>query len=138
MSAQRQDEVIYDAFKARCSALMENVAGTFRKRGYGVSEVQDISCDEYQWEFSVEREGERPVSVILTLHEEAAYEGEGGGCNWSLQGIEDGGRISFDLSPFNWTEKCWVPMDDIDAVGERLAVIEGVAGDAVVDYMEAA
>jgi hypothetical protein len=96
-----------------------------------LSEVYDMSCDDYSWSFTVKPDAASSdgdmLDVNLKLDEEATFEGEGEGLTFSLDMVWWGGEIAGGMAPNNYTDECWVDSSDEAAVAERYAFFEGDA-----------
>ena len=111
-----------------------------------VSEVWDMSGDDYSWAFTVKptaaSSDDDMLDVTLKLDEQAQYEGEGDGLTFSLDMVWWGGEIAGGMAPYNYTDECWVDSSDEAAVAERYRFFDGEpfvqgAADHIVKVMAA-
>ena len=74
-----------------------------------------MSSDEYWWSLLADVDGVK-VDVSFKICESEQYDGEKGGVNFSVDVVEFGGRILGGLTPFNYSDACWVDRRDADAI----------------------
>lgn len=119
---------IRDKYAARIEAYLDGVAKLFRDHGWEASEVMDMSADEYEWCILVAPEGQdvrgpRSIAVEFEIVEAMEYDGHPG-VSFKIDLIGHGGYIVGGLAPYNYTDECWVPMDDVEAVEARFSICE--------------
>jgi hypothetical protein len=126
---------IYEDRKDRIKAIMEKIRDACKEAGLVPdAEPFDMSCDEYQWALIVRKE-KRPTvddrdytdvdyDVTLKVCESEEYDGTENGITFAVDVCTVGGRIVGGLSPYNYSDQCWVSVADADAVEERFAIIE--------------
>ncbi len=110
-------------YQKRILGLMNRIADTLREAGYEVEGPWDMTCDEYWWSLLADVDGVK-VDVSFKICESEQYDGENGGVNFAVDVVEFGGRILGGLTPFNYTDACWVARSDKDAIEERFAIME--------------
>lgn len=113
-----------------------------------IGETYDMHCDEYRWSFNVCRADQEQaaehepqgVDVSFVICESEQYDGEENGVNFAVEIVGVGGQIVGGITPYNYTERCWVPRDDEDAVEERFKLVEQApASDAaylIVEFLK--
>lgn len=74
------------------------------------------------------------VDFTVTLLEEVAREGEGKGVAWSIDAVEEGGRIMAGCTPHNYTARLWVAVDSPE-VEERFQAFEEMVEEMVEETM---
>lgn len=90
--------------------------------------------DEFRWTFTVqtaeqvadEEEGAdmEGVDVTFKIVESEQHDGEEDGVNFCTDIVTIEGRILGGMTPYNYTEQCWVKRSDPDAVDERFQIME--------------
>ena len=114
---------IKNKYEKRIMAILERIADVLRETGFGVEGPWDLSSDDYWWALLADVDGVR-VDVSFKICESEQYDGEKGGVNFTLDIVEEGGRIIGGLTPFNYTDRCWVGRKDKQAVEERFRLLE--------------
>jgi hypothetical protein len=123
-------------YQKRAMAILNRIAGTLRLAGFNCEGPWDISVDYYRWELVVKSENLN-VDISLQICESEQYDGEVGGVNFTLDIVEYGGRIIGGLSPFNYTDRCWVSRKDKQAIEERFCMLEQLDGYGIVELLKA-
>lgn len=136
-------ESIAESIKPRALALLGKVRDELTEAGYLTDpEPCDMSSDDYRYALSVCRPGAcSPVpappnhydtdlaDITVEIAEAREYGDDeahdGYGVNFGLDIVEIGGRILGGLTPFNYTDECWVDARDPEAVEARWALLEG-------------
>ncbi len=123
-------ETIMRKYRERIVAIMERIADVLREEGYLVGGPEFWDGDDYRWVLLVhvdgdsDKLGDEDVDISFKLCESEEYDGTPGGVNFALDIVQVGGRIIGGLTPFNYTERCWVPRNDSEAVEERFRIME--------------
>lgn len=116
---------IYKKYGPKAIDLLCQVRDVCREAGLVTDgEPTDISADEYRWTLRVWRRGftdiDNCIDVSVEIGEAGAYDSEESyGITFALNIVEYGGRILGGLTPYNYTNLCWVDSRDADAVAER-------------------
>ncbi len=92
----------------------------------------DWTDGEYTWNFLIFTDGrgtdtdtqDDDVDVTFTLVESKEREGTREGISFSLGVCAVGGAIIGGMSPFNYTDKLWVSLNDPDGIEERFCLFE--------------
>jgi hypothetical protein len=130
-------EAIKGKYEQRILAVLNRIAETLRKAGYTVDDPVDLSCDQYSWLLLVHGDGDQDtIDISFKICESEQYDGEEGGVNFALDIVEWGGRILGGLTPFNYTDRCWVDRSDEEAVEERFAIFEEADPADIVPILE--
>jgi hypothetical protein len=122
--------------------VLTDCAETLTKAGFYADEPYDMCGDEYRWTFSVWRTPERgeiedSIDVSLEIAEAATYGDEPeSGINFGLDVVEWGGRILGGMTPFNYTDECWVDAFDEEAVAERWSYFEAIRPEELVQLIQ--
>ena len=114
---------IKNKYQKRIMAILERIADVLRAAGFRVEGPWDLSSDDYWWALLADVDGVK-VDVSFKICESEQYDGERGGVNFALDIVEEGGRIIGGLTPFNYTDRCWVSRKDKQAVEERFCILE--------------
>jgi hypothetical protein len=130
-------EAIKGKYEQRILAVLSRIAETLREAGYTVNDPIDLSCDQYCWSLLVHGDGdEDTIDISFIICESEEYDGEKGGVNFMLDIVEWGGRMLGGLTPFNYTDRCWVDRCDEGAVEERFAIFEAADPADIVPILE--
>jgi hypothetical protein len=134
------DEGLMPRYRPRIEALLRKVGEACVGSGLqvervedGIVKVWDMCGDDFKWAIGVWRpdgdmsDFDQVIDVSVEIAEELSYgdeSHEGYGVNFSLDVVECGGRILGGLTPYNYTDECWVDARDDDKVAERWAILE--------------
>lgn len=138
-----QVEAVKDKYRERIEKHMVGIAKALAEAGFDCTEHVDFwDCDEYRWSVYVRRgvrdaedHSERDVDVTFQIAESAQCDGSEDGINFTIDIVEVSGRIFGGMCPYNYTNKCWVPFDDEDAIEARFGLIEQADPEGVVECM---
>ena len=110
----------------RILAWLNKASAALTAAGYEASSPAfDMSDDEYRYVVELHvGEAHTPLSLVVTIDEQAAYEGEGDGINFHFLMTTEGGRILAEMAPYNFTPQVWVPVADHAALIARWELIE--------------
>ena len=124
-------EAIKDKYKDRIEKLMLDIIKAFNAAGYVTSGPDFYDGDDYSWYVQVllggpdqEEPCDTDIGITFQINESTECDGSENGINFSVNVVELGGRIIGGLSPYNYTEHCWVSLDDEDAIEERFQIFE--------------
>jgi hypothetical protein len=127
-------EEIKDKYAARIVAILNNVVSDIREEDDSlvISEVYDMHCDDFRWTFNVHRAEDteasktdpQGVDVTFVICESEEYDGEKNGANFAVEIVGVGGEIVGGITPYNYTDQCWVSRLDPDAIEERFQLVE--------------
>lgn len=127
-------EEIKDKYAARIAALLDAVIADIREEDESlvISEIYDMHCDDFRWTFNVHRAGDidaaedepQGADVTFVICESEEYDGEQNGVNFAVEIVGVGGEIVGGITPYNYTDRCWVSRGDADAVEERFQLVE--------------
>ena len=126
-------EQIRDKYAERIVSLLDGIVAQIREDepSLQVSEIDELQSDDYRWTFNVctaeqaEQSDEmQGVDVWFVICESEEYDGEENGVNFAIEIVGVGGEIVGGLTPYNYTDRCWVQRDDADAVEKRFRIIE--------------
>lgn len=135
MPTQTYDEIIEAVakkYEARTMTILRAIRDEVRACGMASDdEPFDLIGDDYNWGIRVWRTldkscDENCIDIRLEIAEARDYDGDEDcfGINFGIDIVEWGGRILGGLSPYNYTDECWVDARDEDAVEERFAILE--------------
>ncbi len=127
-------EEVRDKYEPRILAGMNAIKDTAIREGYTVEGPEETSDEEFSWALFVGTQ----VDITFTIVESKVREGTDEGISFMLDIVESGGRILGAFSPYNYTPKLWVPLDDPDAIEERFRMMEQVDLDGVMECVGAA
>lgn len=122
-------EQIKDRYQDRLVAVMARIASVLQAEGYPVDGPHFMDGDSYSWSLLVHLDGDidevaqADIDISFRIAESEQY-GEEGGINFALDILEVGGRMIGGLTPFNYSDRCWVDRADAEAVEERFKIIE--------------
>lgn len=139
-------EEIAKEYEPRILALLESMRGALQEEEcLSVSEPSELG--DYRWSILVQRVGATQdlhnddVDVSVQICESEEYDGSENGVNFAVDVVTVGGAILGGLTPYNYTDQCWVSRDDSDAVAERFDCIAdadlGGLCDLVWDHFDA-
>ena len=121
---------INDKFKVQIAIILAGIAEALREDGWKVGEVCDMSCDDYrysilasQYDADPSELNEDDVDITFEICESEEYDGTENGVNFAVQVVTVGGRIIGGLTPYNYTDRCWVDAGDAEAVEERFNIL---------------
>ena len=123
-------EQIKDEYQDRIVVIMRRIAKVLQDEGYHVEGPYFWDCDEYSWNLLVHLAGgadsvdEQDIDIAFKIAESEEYDGTEGGVTFSLKITEVGGRILGGLTPFNYSDRCWVDRDDAEAIEGRFRIVE--------------
>lgn len=134
-----EDEIAEDAidlvwlrYGSKMRDLLKQIAEACEESGVYCGEPFDMSGDDYQWSMMAWRTRsdraaklhERGIDITVQIAESREYDGEKPtGINFGLDIVEWGGRMLGGLTPFNYTEDCWVDARDREAVSDRWKIL---------------
>lgn len=114
-------------YELRIMEILRGYAQTFREAGYEATEPFDMSADDYRWTFSVNG-NDLPESIDVTFEIAESAEHESSeppyGVNFAIDLVAYGGLIVGGLMPYNYTDECWCPLEDDDAIEQRFSILE--------------
>lgn len=84
-----------------------------------LSEPHDPQGDDIRWK----TQGDA-FDISFRLNEQRAYEGGGDGINFSAHLDRLDGVVGPSISPYNYTERCWVDLWDDEAIEARFQMVE--------------
>jgi hypothetical protein len=124
-------ETVATAYGERILKLLGRVREVCTEAGlYCPDEPFDMSADDFRWCLKVfrtedENDYDQLVDVSVQIAEAREYGDEPeDGINFGLDIVKWGGRILGGLTPYNYTEHCWVSAHDSEAIEERFRIIE--------------
>jgi hypothetical protein len=121
---------IKDHFQDRIMAIMGRIASVLQAESYLVEGPQFMDGDSYSWSLLVHLDGDidevaqDDIDISFRIAESERHDGEVGGINFALDIVEVGGRIVGGLTPFNYSDRCWVDRTDAEAIEERFKIME--------------
>ena len=134
---------INDTYKAQISIILTGIAEVLREDGWKVGEVCDMSCDEYsysilasQYDANPEELNEGDVDITFEICESEEYDGTENGVNFAVQVVTVGGSIIGGVTPYNYTDDCWVDVNDSEAVAERFGLLAQLDPGGMVCLLE--
>lgn len=140
-------EELYEKYKERILTIMDGMRQELTEAGYTVSETWDEIVDDYRWSIVVyiddgaparceeDDPSEEDVDIVFEICESQQYEGSDDGITFSISITRVGGEILGGYSPFNYTPKVWVPLDDEEAIEERFALFEQLDHSKVIHLL---
>lgn len=117
-------------YRKRIVQILERMADVLRQDGYVVEGPTFLDGDDYRWSLLVHLDGDpdtvsdQDIDISIKLCESEEYDGTEGGVNFSVDIVEVSGRILGGLTPFNYSDRCWVSRNDPQAVEERFRIVE--------------
>ena len=119
---------IKDKYDSHIRTVLGRIRDAFVGAGWHCDDVELMDGDDFSWTFSASRSLDEPqdndVDVLLPLCESPLYDGTEDGVTFRLDVCRRGGQILGGLYPYNYTERCWVPIDDSNAIEVRWAIFE--------------
>lgn len=133
------DELAEKTYNAKMKHMLQEICEAAHRHGLSCSGVADWSDETHKWATTIYPKGrtmDQGVDVSVELAQSDKYGGEEGGANFSLDVVAYGGEIVGGLTPFNYTEDVWVPIEDPKAVKARWQIFDnGVHPDSVIDVI---
>ena len=123
-------EQIKDKYNDRIMAIMRRIASALKDDGHLIEGPDFWDGDDYRWTLLVHTDGEASevsqddIDIAFKICESEEYDGSEGGVNFALDIVEVSGRIIGGLTPFNYSDRCWVDREDAEAVEERFRILE--------------
>lgn len=110
-------------YQKRILGILNAIAEDLREEGYEPEEPLDMECDGYSWMMAVDVSGTK-VDISLKICESEHYDDSKYGVNFSVDLVTEEGRILGGLTPYNYSDNCWVSRKDADAIEARFRIIE--------------
>jgi len=132
-------ETIKAKYEPRALAVLNNIREELTTAGYTVSEPFELDDDDAgRWDMVVEPSEGREEVIDISFHfaESENWDGEKGGINFMLDVVSEGGRMLGGLTPYNYTESCWVKRNNPSAIEERFSIMEQADPFEVVGLVE--
>lgn len=124
-------ESLKDKYEARITAYLDGVAKLFREQGWQAGPVLDLCADEYEWAVLVNPDPKadlkahpRTIAIEFEIAESLQYDGTTYGVSFKIDLSGYGGFVIGGLAPYNYSDECWVPVDDEDAIETRFLICE--------------
>ena len=126
-------EQIKDKYASRITTLLDAIVAELREADETlcVSEVYDMHCDDFRWTYNVHtaeqdkhKDDLQGVDVTFVICESEQYDGEKNGVNFAVEIVGVGGEIVGGITPYNYSDRCWVPRSDPEAIEERFQLVE--------------
>lgn len=121
-------EAISKKYEERIVKVLERIQSVINDNDMHTDAVTEMSGDEYWWSLCVwpaeDKEADQMVEVALKITESIEYDGSEDGVSFAIDIVGNGGEMIGGLSPYNYTEQCWVNCEDEKAVEERFKLIE--------------
>lgn len=113
-------------YAKRIKNILENIKQTLQNEGWKVEGPIDMACDEYCYSLFITRDAfpDEPTDISIKICESEEADGSEDGINFSLNIVAYGGEILGGLTPFNYTNDCWISRHDAIAIEERFRIIE--------------
>lgn len=134
---------LHDQYEKRIEAILTRMADAFRKAGFQVGEVRDMSTDMWHWDIPVwfpESNTSDLIDgdfgIIFEIMESEFFDGEEDGINFCLQAMLSGGNVLGEVCPSNFTEECWVDRNDPKAVEDRFVIMEATSDAEVLEFVQ--
>lgn len=135
-------EAVASQYHDRIMKILSSIREELVEDGWYVEGPFENHCDDFQWamvsstnpQFQNEL-NEDDIDITFKICESEEYDGTEGGLNFSVNIVTVGGKIIGGITPFNYTEKCWVDINDSDAVEERFCLIEEADPNGVVSLL---
>lgn len=136
-------KAIMQKYRKRVEKIMEEIRQACVSAGWKVGKVWFNDADDYSWVMLVSTsnkpDGAEPdeadIDVTFKICESEQYDGEKNGVNFALDIVTYGGRILGGLTPYNYSDECWVDRRDKDEVEARFRIMEEADADGVVDVI---
>ena len=119
-------------------ACLKSLKESLEDEGYKVSGPHDLSRDEYRWYLNVDINGddEQSVDISLEIAESLEYGDGADGINLSMDIVAYSGRILGGIAPYNYSDECWVALDDSEEIDTRMRIMEGVSAGEIIELLE--
>ena len=133
---------IVKVYQARIKRIMREIRQACEEAGWYCGEIAFLNCDDYSWDFIVHTKGKpedgaeldesTDIDVTFKLCESEQYGDDPKGINFALDVVAVGGAILGGLTPYNYTNDCWVDRRDENAVAQRFQIMEEADAEGVV------
>lgn len=123
-------EKIAAEYGPRALRLLERIRTLLHDNGFTCTQAQDFSSDDYRYSFVArhdEVEGEDAAAdITVEIAEQRQYDGDTApwGLNFGIDITRIDGLMIGGMTPYNYTEQCWVDSTDAEAVAERWSLLE--------------
>jgi hypothetical protein len=145
-------EVIKDRYQERIVATLQRVSDALNEAGFVATSPVDLSSDYYWWAIEVTetKEKENPdqlkldiqndserrsVDVKFEIIESEEYDGIENGVNFGLDLTAWGGEMLGGLTPYNYTDGCWVDRGNEVQVERRFKILEDAEVQGVIELV---
>lgn len=127
-------EKIKTNYQTRILSFMDRVQESLALNDFTCSPTEELTYDSFEWSFVLHLDAVSPdqigrcrnqdLAVELILCESEQWDGEENGMSFRLDLNGNGGRVATSFAPFNYTDRCWVHVDDDAAIEERWRIFE--------------
>ena len=131
---------VYRTYKPRILRLLTEIKSALEDDGYSMDEPDEISDEEYSWWLTGGIKGrdtanlnDSDFDIRLTIIESKIRDGEDDfGISFSMEINTHEGEVIGGLTPYNYTDMCWVSRKFPESVRERWELFDDHCS-AVVD-----
>ncbi len=136
MSRRLSDKQLHDTYGPRIVALLGRVATVLGQFKIDCGESIEVSDEESEW-WLVAKDGEVEIATVqITIAESEYHDGTPDGINFQSTVSSAEGVILNTLTPYNYSDACWVSRRDREAVAERFDLFDSVFdADLIADHV---
>lgn len=125
-------EALVGKYEPRILAVLGNVREVFVGGGWTLlGKPYHMLDEEHSWWVTFLPPGAAPgevrddaVDVRFEVNEQCVHDADGEGVTFRVDVTRYGGAVLGELSPGNYTEECWLSLDDPGAIEERFKIFE--------------
>jgi hypothetical protein len=132
-------EDVYKEYGPRILKIMESISTTIKEEtSYNVSEISFMPYDEYRWNIVVDTDGdiENAIDISFIIFDSEYSDGSENGVNFGIDIVWYGGEIVGGYTPYNYTDRCWVNIEDSEDVEDRFLLLENMDQSSIIPLLE--
>ena len=130
-------------YKARIKRILCNIRDACKANGLRPDAEPSDMSDGFRYNLVVRRPhsagadyADDDYDVTFEINESEECDGTDDGVNFAVNVVQIGGVIVGGLSPFNYTDQCWVSRKDPAAIEERFQILEDADASEVVTLIK--
>jgi len=123
--------------------ILRQASKALKDKGYRVTRIYEMHDADYVWGITLCPPAHPPhpdnqwthdndVDIRFSILDSKDSDGTPGCMNFSVDVTEVGGRMIGGLTPFNFTDRVWIPLTDHQEINERWQIMEDAGVDGLV------